>query len=284
MRKTSPRYWISMFAALLLWASLAPLAMQAQSNPDTFTTSTPGSKTGSAVLALYTSEGCSSCPPADALLANIQQRATKNKLPIYPLAFHVDYWDHLGWKDPYSSPEFTKRQRTYASVWNARQVYTPQMIVNGNTGFVGSNSRTAQQQINAALTVKPDVQIALTATTNRRTPLQTTVAYNITPLKDDLPETLVLSVALTQNGIATKVQAGENGGRELLHQAVVRMFKTIPLTKENLVGSIPFSLPDQENNAQKPDPKQTRILAFVQDIKTMRILGASQIPFPTAAE
>src|ERR1700743_69163 len=89
---------------------------------------------GIAVIELFTSEGCSSCPPADELVAKIQKE-NKDK-PVYILAYHVDYWDRLGWKDSFSNADFTKRQNSYAKVLRLQSVYTPQIIVNGKTEFV----------------------------------------------------------------------------------------------------------------------------------------------------
>src|SRR5258706_10393726 len=94
--------------------------------------------TGIAVIELFTSEGCSSCPPADALLAEILRDARGKNLAIYPLAFHVDYWDHLGWRDPYSDPAYSARQRGYSRTFHRDSIYTPQMIINGVSEFVGS--------------------------------------------------------------------------------------------------------------------------------------------------
>ena len=96
-----------------------------------------------AVVELFTSEGCSSCPPADNLLGEIVKDAQKGQQRVYCLSFHVDYWNSLGWRDPYSDPAFSRRQREYARAFESVQVYTPQMVVNGSTGFVGSD-RTAR--------------------------------------------------------------------------------------------------------------------------------------------
>src|ERR1700744_6104626 len=91
---------------------------------------------GFAVIELFTSEGCSSCPPADALVARVQKES--NDKPVYILAFHVDYWNRLGWKDVFSSAEYSERQNQYARWLKLSSVYTPQIVVNGRTEFVGS--------------------------------------------------------------------------------------------------------------------------------------------------
>ena len=115
---------------------------------DSFKPKEPGK--GFAVVELFTSEGCSSCPPADALVARVQKEST-NK-PVYILAFHVDYWNRLGWKDVYSSAEYSARQNQYANWLNlSSEVYTPQAIVNGHTEFVGSEEGTLRKAIQAGL-------------------------------------------------------------------------------------------------------------------------------------
>ena len=103
-----------------------------------------------AVVELFTSEGCSSCPPADDLLGEIVKDAQKGQQRVYCLSFHVDYWNSLGWRDLYSDPAFSRRQLEYAMAFKSDQIYTPQMVVNGSTGFVGSD-RTPRKQIDAAL-------------------------------------------------------------------------------------------------------------------------------------
>lgn len=96
-----------------------------------------------AVVELFTSQGCSSCPPADRVLQAIHENASTNELPVHVLSFHVDYWNHLGWEDPYSSPVCTLRQKRYAVSMGSKRIFTPQMIVNGTVSFVGSDSARA---------------------------------------------------------------------------------------------------------------------------------------------
>ena len=113
-----------------------------------------------AVVELFSSEGCSSCPPADALLRQITSYARDNHQRIYTLSFQVDYWNNLGWTDPFSSPQFSERQRQYAGVLSGG-VYTPEMIVNGQEAFVGSDADKAKQSTDHYLTVQPDNDITL---------------------------------------------------------------------------------------------------------------------------
>ncbi|MES2112408.1 MAG: DUF1223 domain-containing protein [Bacteroidota bacterium] len=113
-------------------------------------TGTPGK--GFAVIELFTSEGCSSCPSADALVARVEKEATDK--PVYILAYHVDYWNRLGWKDAFTSPEYSARQSQYADWLNLSSVYTPQIVVNGRKEFVGSEEGTLRNAI------KSDLEIA----------------------------------------------------------------------------------------------------------------------------
>jgi hypothetical protein len=109
------------------------------------------SAAGVAVVELFTSEGCSSCPPADDILVDIAREARQSKRAIYPLAFHVDYWDQLGWKDPFGSAAYSRRQDDYVAAFGGEGPYTPQMVVNGRVGFVGSRREQAQREIARAL-------------------------------------------------------------------------------------------------------------------------------------
>ena len=247
-----------------------------EDRPGVLSSRTEGSPAPFALVQLFTSEGCSSCPPADALLDRLAQNAERRNQPLYPLSFHVDYWDHLGWKDPYSSHNFSELQRQYARVWNATTVYTPQMIVNGMNGFVGSSSRTANREIRMALTTMPNFQIQLMAQTNPNTPDKTLVRFDIMPLPNYDPEEyrLNLIIASAEDAIITKVEAGENAGKTLPHCAVVRTYNTIPFSQQHLEGELLINLPEGAK------PVNTNIVAYVQDPETLGILGASRIPFP----
>src|SRR5271170_2274982 len=109
------------------------------------------------VLELFTSQSCSSCPPADALLKQL----SASDPDLLPLSFHVDYWDYLSWKDTYSSPAYTNRQKTYAQALGQNGVFTPQLIVNGTTSVVGSNENDVDQAIAAARRTPPAVSVSL---------------------------------------------------------------------------------------------------------------------------
>lgn len=220
-----------------------------------------------AVLELFTSEGCSSCPPADRLLSTIINEAEQSGQKIFALSFHVDYWNRLGWKDPFSKEAFSERQRAYARKL-AQQVYTPQMIVNGSAVFVGSRSQTAKTEIDKALQEEAAHRIQLVAqqTDNAQ-------AIKIQYAVEGSLKGKQLQLAVVERGLEVTVGRGENRGRKLQHDHVVRSFTTIPLDNQSK-GEIQLSLPSDMacGNAS--------LIAYVQDAKTLRISGAKQVKLP----
>ncbi|QQE12650.1 DUF1223 domain-containing protein [Planctomycetota bacterium] len=247
----------------------------AQKYDDVWVTTSPGSTKPFALLQLFTSEGCSSCPPADRLLTQIREQAKAEEEPIYPLSFHVDYWNRLGWKDPYSSSVYSDLQKQYAHVWHAPNIYTPQMIVNGFEGFVGSNAKVANEQINLALTTGPQYMISLMAEVQPKMPDKVKVNWMVSALHRAKIRPLDLAIAITENDLASKVTSGENSGKTLMHSQVVRVYKVIPLTEENLSSSVDLQIPKQSIVGN------TRIVAYIQDPETMGILGATRVDYPT---
>jgi len=221
-----------------------------------------------AVVELFTSEGCSSCPPAEALLNQIHRDAVNNDRPIYALAFHVDYWNRLGWPDPYSSAAYSNRQRRYAAAFSSRQIYTPQMIVNGEDGFVGSNRAAANQAISRALkqTVRTQVQFDATSTRNRAGELTgVTVQLDATGItKND-----VVHIAIVEDGLKSNVSRGENSGRTLEHDAVVRLFHTVASSNLDKPVEIDWPVAVEPNNAA--------VICYVQNTDSWRITGAARV-------
>ncbi|HET9826054.1 MAG TPA: DUF1223 domain-containing protein [Chitinophagaceae bacterium] len=171
-----------------------------------------------AVLELFTSEGCSSCPPADLLLPQLAA-ANPN---IIPLSFHVDYWDRLGWKDPFSSAEFSQRQQDYARQLGVESIYTPQLIINGKLELVGSNRSTAEADIKKVLNEKAAVTITIDKVMekNKRLAVECTLAGAL--------DQTVVAAALVQKHAEMSVKAGENRGAKLSHTNVVRSFAHKP--------------------------------------------------------
>ncbi|NVB84340.1 MAG: DUF1223 domain-containing protein [Kofleriaceae bacterium] len=164
------------------------------------------------VIELFTSQGCSSCPPAEALLNKLAHDAGKR--PLAPLAFHVDYWDDLGWPDPYASPAWSERQRQYASALGDNRVYTPELVVGGKVGMVGSQATRVLQAIAAA----PKQQhIAATATWQK-----SSITVDATA-----PADADVFVAIYQDGTRTKIARGENAGETLTSDRVVRKLQRV---------------------------------------------------------
>ena len=169
------------------------------------------------VVELFASEGCSSCPPADQIFNEITANAHNQHLPIYTLSFQVDYWNYLGWKDPFSSPQFSERQYLY-SQFLPGGVYTPEMIINGCEAFIGSDEKKANELIKHFLAQNPSNQIHLNLVQNGKSLV---VNYTV----DHLQDNVVINVALVERGLVSHVTAGENKGRTLNHDNVVRVFK-----------------------------------------------------------
>ena len=181
---------------------------------------TAGAPGAVAVVELFTSEGCSSCPPADALLREIGRSAAAVGAPVHCLSFHVDYWNGLGWPDPFSSEAATRRQRRYSP---DGRVYTPQMVVNGKAAFVGSNASSARSALADALGRAAPHQVRIEGVAVKAG--VAAVRFRVQPAPP--PGSTVL-VALTEDGLEVDVPRGENAGETLRHDHVVRAFQIIP--------------------------------------------------------
>jgi hypothetical protein len=224
--------------------------------------------TGFALVELYTSEGCSSCPPADKLLAKIQQEYKGKE--VYVLAYHVDYWNRLGWKDVFSSPAYSARQRTYAGYLKASDgVYTPQAIVNGQTEFVGSEDGKMHTVIQQTLSKTTGISLTLNGV--KINGAKASLQYQL----NGAGKGNSLMLAVIQNHATTKVQAGENGGRTLPHVNIVQKLETIAL--KNNEGNAEITLPDGFN------AKEWGIIAFVQANSNGEILAAQKVALEGAA-
>jgi hypothetical protein len=188
------------------------------------------------ILELFTSEGCSSCPPADSLLEKLSADQPVDGVEILALEEHVDYWNHLGWTDSFSSPDFSRRQEQYADILPDGGVYTPQMIVDGVAQFIGNRTNEALQQVRWAAS-HPKARLLFTSVSapnahTRSFELRidpSSAAPNISPLD--------LWIAVTEKGLHSSVTAGENSGHTLQHAPVVRF-----LHQQQSI-SIPFNAP-----------------------------------------
>jgi hypothetical protein len=222
---------------------------------------------GIAVVELFTSEGCSSCPPADELVARIQKE--DNDKPVYILAFHVDYWNRLGWKDVFSSADYSKRQNEYANYLHLQSVYTPQIVVNGKTEFVGSQETTLRNAISASLNKAPEAQLTLSATGFNQP--QTNIKYTI----EGSGKNTILVLAAIQKSAQTKVERGENRGHTLSHIQIVRKLQTVSLTGKS--GQVEMALPHGFNS------QNWEVIGILQNTLNGAVTGASKVSFIAAA-
>ena len=220
---------------------------------------------GFAVIELFTSEGCSSCPPADELVAKIQKES-KDK-PVYILAYHVDYWDRLGWKDQFSSADYSKRQQDYVNYLHLQSVYTPQIVVNGKTEFTGSEENTLRNAIKNSLQKDASVQLSLSGSKADKN--QVNLKYNI---EGDDKKTVLL-VAFLQKNAQTKVERGENGGHTLSHVQIVRKLQRVTL--HGTSGQTNVALPADF------DQDKWEIIGLLQNTSNGAITGAARAAFLT---
>jgi len=225
------------------------------------------------IVELFTSEGCSSCPPADIILTQLQKTQPVAGAEVIALSEHVDYWNYIGWSDPFSSAAFSARQETYAQAFRQERIYTPQMIVDGQTEFVGNSMNKAQEAIaKAARSPKAGVKISLPQTKpeseNQAIKLSVSVK-NVPPVNQgDVAEVIL---AITENNLSSNVSRGENSGRKLAHTAVVREMRALggvdPATKSF----------DSETTAVIADGwkrDDLRVVVLVQERAHRRVLGA----------
>jgi len=224
----------------------------------------PAPSKGFAVVELFTSEGCSSCPPADALMAKVQKESADK--PVYILAFHVDYWNRLGWKDVFSNHDYSSRQYQYGKWLKSSQVYTPQVIVNGQTEFVGSDEKSLRIAIKGGLEKAAKTELSLSNIKVEGD--KANVQYHVSGVN-----TSNLLIALIEKNATTKVQGGENGGRTLAHVQIVTQLKSIAL--KGTSGDESISLPHGF------DPKKFELIGFVQNTSSGEITGATKVQFPS---
>lgn len=212
------------------------------------------------VVELFTSEGCSSCPPADEALRSLDGTSAEEGVEIISLGFHVDYWNRLGWKDPFSESSFSARQEGYARFFQTDDVYTPQFLVNGRV------VRTSGPALRAAFRDALSAQSAAVSATVAE-------GGNVKISVPKLQRAGTVYVAVTEKNLSSKVTAGENSGRTLALAPVVR--------KLLRVGSVDVRGGTFETRVELGrgwDAANTSIVAFVQD-EELKIVGATRVPF-----
>lgn len=209
------------------------------------------------LMELFTSQGCSSCPPADALLG---EYASAHDAHIIPISFHVDYWNRLGWTDPFSSTAYSERQQWYSRHLPRHNVYTPQLVVNGKAEVVG-NSRTAVRAlVEKELQQKPTESISLGEIIIEKSALS--FHYNYVNAGKDQQ----LNIALVQKQASTHINAGENEGVNITNHNIVRAFSTVQLATD---GTGRIGLPPAFRAADYA------LVVFVQDKKDLTVLAAA---------
>jgi hypothetical protein len=224
-----------------------------------------GQQKSFAVVELFTSEGCNTCPPADKLFSSMKAEAKKSGKNIFFLEYHVDYWNKLGWKDPYSSFQFTNRQKNYTSVLNEESMYTPMMIVNGAKSFTGSDKQKADAAIEEALLSPPTAGLKIKVDSIISDTLY--LRYDAT----NTDKNFLIRTAITEDGIVSKISAGENSNMTLSHDGVVRVFNSSELSKLSSQIKIPL---------KKFQPgKKCELIVFIQHKQSMKVLAVASANF-----
>jgi hypothetical protein len=267
-------FWRAVSAVVLLGASLALAAdnpNQQAANPQASNPQTTGA--APVLVELFTSEGCSSCPPADAMLAKLDQLQPVSGAQIIVLEEHVDYWNHDGWTDQYSSSSITERQNEYGHRFKLNDVYTPEMVVDGETQFNGSEAKSAVAAIQEARS-KPKVGVRISGFSiegqkNARMHIET----------DALPAALGVHkadifVAVALNSAESQVLRGENKGRDLKHVAVALKLTKVGSAEDRAAFSrdVVVKLPSAV------EAGNLRVVAFVQKPDSGAVVGASLLP------
>ena len=208
------------------------------------------------LVELFTSQGCSSCPPADELLRKIAHDPNLHGRAI-PLSFHVDYWNHLGWRDPFSSRAWSERQGEYVRAMRLDSAYTPQVVINGSRQMVGSSAGQVYRAIEEESKRKGEGSVSIRADGNE------VIVHASAPRAGT--ELVVVSF---ENGETTNVLRGENSGRTIANDAVVR--ELIHVATLNAAGEVEKHVP------WKLGPRMGAV-AFLQDLKTRRVLTAAAL-------
>ncbi len=226
------------------------------------------------LVELFTSEGCRDCPPADTVLQNLIDSSPVSGVQVIGLGQHVDYWDRLGWKDRFSSAALTDRQRVYAARFATESIYTPQMVVDGRSEFVGSDFGAARKAIERALAQKHGV-VRIDVQPGSPSRLPVAIVVQGLPAMDRGDRADVL-VAVTEDQLRSSVTRGENNGRLLRHAAVVRSMATIGEAAPDggeARAEIPIASDWRRDNL--------KIVAFVQTRKARTVLASAAVPLKT---
>jgi hypothetical protein len=218
------------------------------------------------VVELFTSEGCSSCPPADALLTKLMDQQNVAGVQVIALEEHVDYWDRDGWRDPFSSAEFTARQNKYVQQLHLESAYTPQMVIDGRTEVVGNDSRAALKELAKAAR---GTRIPVRLTLREKSADEVSLAVEVEAARSSG----AVVAAITESKLATDVARGENAGRNLKHSAVVRKLIAVGALKKGEA----FSGKTVVQLAPEWKPENLSVVVLVQESGSGKTLGATEI-------
>jgi hypothetical protein len=266
---------LALLAVLLLLPLIARTHVSAAENGRNFGFQQPAAAKSTPVLVeLFTSEGCSSCPPADALLAQLNARQPVKGAEAIILEEHVDYWDDLGWHDPFASAATTQRQKDYAKTIHA-EVYTPQMIVDGRTDVLGSDQRAAERAIEKAISApKTSLELSWVGMTNA---MGGPKLLRVRAGKLSSSDNAEVFMAITESHLHSDVKRGENAGRGLEHDGVVR--KLSSLGKANATGEFSYDVQSAVKLSPEWKRENVRVVVFVQDVRSHRIYAATSTTY-----
>jgi hypothetical protein len=264
MTKLSWRLTQSAFVLFFLCCCVRPAGAQVDSAT---------SRRTPVIVELFTSEGCSSCPPADLLLQKLEAEQPLAGADVIGLEEHVDYWNHDGWVDPYSSAEWTQRQLDYGARLTS-EPYTPQMVVDGESQFVGSDARDASLAIRkAASSPKTDVEIISNPPDAKGVQ---SFAVAIKKLEGDTPgDVAEVWLAVTEDGLRSSVSRGENAGHTLTHVATLRSLRKIGAAEENQLTAFTGDARVKLDSHWKHE--NLAVVVFVQERRSRKIIGAVSI-------
>jgi len=220
------------------------------------------------LVELFTSQGCSSCPSADALLAKLLRDQPVADAEIIPLALHVDYWNRDGWNDPYSAKAFSRRQQAYSGTSGDGRLYTPQLVIDGREAIAGSDENGARRAVESAA-ARGHLPLTIDARV-RGTGVRLSIDLPAAPAG---AEPVDVMVALAEHDLSTAVRRGENAGRTLTHTAVVRTLQTLgALEGEAFVANGQIEL----NRTWKVS--SLRAVVWLQGRTSRHVLGAAAVP------
>jgi hypothetical protein len=263
--KRLPRMALKLSVAIFVLCNAFVSTTEAQSSPTK-------SDRRPVIVELFTSEGCSTCPPADELLQKLEAQQPVAGAEIVALEEHVDYWNHDGWNDPFSSADWTERQTVYRTIFNQTE-YTPQMIVDGQSQFVGSNGREALAQIErSAHREQSDIAISSEKPDSHGSQqFAVSVGKIAGNTAGDVAE---VWLAVTEDGLQSSVNRGENAGHVLHHTATLRSLHKIG-TADVSAASVSFRGDSRVKFDSHWKPENLHVVVFVQEKKSRRILGAA---------